>query len=264
LVANFIRSPLVVDERRNTVNSGAVITGTDVNFDPLMQTCSDWADAGAGNSEMPIANPLGGPREWTDGRQSTSCNIPVRVYCFQNTSSAPATLPSIPAQARRVFRTHDVHMPTSLADADFQCAGEASTAGLMGTWKALLASTTVTAATNANLVATTEYWRVDGVLVGTGADLRNGALKSGIWVYADGSPLTLATIGFAPDTVWSGATNTVSVGSNASTCDNWTSTAGTVYVGISNLAGSQFRFFFDTFGSPISCAVDRGLYCVEQ
>ena len=132
--------------------------------------------------------------------------------------------------------------------------------GIAGTFKALLASTTVTAAANAGIADTNTYYRIDGAKIGTGLELKAHTLQSGFWQYPD---QTFPLPGGSPDLgwVWSGAPNVTTLGTVTSSCNNWTDSAGTIRLGRPHTAGGNF---FDSAGESANCGVTWGLYCVQQ
>ena len=132
---------------------------------------------------------------------------------------------------------------------DEKCASEKPSD--VGAVRALIAYTTTPA--EAQLDADTYYVRLDGQLVGTGAEIAAVNLQSGIWQRADGS--------YQDGRAWTGQTTLTTVGNATSTCNNWGSTASADgRVGWQSSASQLFwSFTTQTCGST-----SPRLYCVEQ
>jgi hypothetical protein len=116
---------------------------------------------------------------------------------------------------------------------------------------ALLATVGTTAGSRLNQQAV--YYRPDGERVGDGLALLLGRLETGVWTFADGS------LQVAAANVWAGAEDMNALGTNATTCNDWTSTTGTVALGSSAFANASF---FGTSSGP-GCSGTAALYCIE-
>lgn len=257
LLASAIRYPANLDELgRKIVGNDSIWTGTNSSGTPTMLDCMSWSINTVTGLNRGI--PSSGPGYWTDGTGGHTCNnLGTRILCLGNTSGVGVGLTGVPFSAKRIFRSTPVTMQTP-ANANAQCSAQATAAGLpAGTYRALMASQSVSAATNALLVDTMAYHRVDGTYVGTGAEIKVKKLRSGIWQNADGTfPLPSAG-----DLIWTGAPDPNTPGTLAETCLNWTSTGGFTRVGRAPASAGNF---FDTNGNGNPCTNSWGLYCVEQ
>lgn len=265
LLANNIRHPLHLDEfGRKVGGDESVWTGTAPDGGVGPRTCENWTrgfnDGGtADGMERGIAN--GGPAHWTMRDGSHTCgNTTTRVFCFENKSSANTIgAGTVPFGGLRVFRTPPVSMPSGVTGADNVCQTTASSSGLTGTYKAMIATTT-TAASNV-IVDGNTYYRVDGSLVGTSAQLKANpiAMVSGFWAHANGTPVVP---GGSVDVVptWTGATSILTTTTLSQNCSNWTASTGSSLLGWALTSAPNF---FNSYGAQ-SCGVQRGLYCVQQ
>jgi len=96
--------------------------------------------------------------------------------------------------------------------------------------------------------------RVDGTLVGTGAQLQTtGDLASGIWQTGNGSYRLFA--------VWTGTTTMQTAGTTATTCGDWVdpTSTGQVAIGSGSAAAAQ-EWWIEAF---VGCGGGAGLYCVQ-
>ncbi|MBL9038759.1 MAG: hypothetical protein JNG84_09615 [Archangium sp.] len=282
LLAGLIRYPLSLDEWGQRIppstfaaGDDAVWTGTTSSGNSTSDDCAGWTVASANRATIGAAN--GGPGLWTDDRSSNApCSDLRRVFCLQNTSSVVGTFPALPPGAKRLFRTPKVNNPTSLADADATCQQLAQQANLIGPadagYRALLADTTESAAEHARLINSTDYWRVDGVRVATGFDLKRGVLASGLWALPDGGCAgAVNELDPGEQQAWTGADAPTNSGTITSTCNNWAPTVGNISAQLGNSRYSSLRYFVD-FGVGAACDpttttnanVFRGLYCIEQ
>ena len=140
-----------------------------------------------------------------------------------------------------------------MSEADGICQGEADANELNGTYLALLATDSASAASRFSTTGG-PWMRLDGVmLTHTAADLLGGEQ----WL----APLNLGPNGtsYLGNTyVWSGYSDITAVGD--ATCDNWTSNTGDGRHGI--LAHSATK---SQNAGEISCgATSLKLYCLEQ
>jgi hypothetical protein len=186
------------------------------------------------------------------------------LYCAGVDSTQPVTLASPPA-GKRIYTTKgDLHMGGRAA-ADALCAAE-KPAGAV-TVKALLTTTDAPAANV--LKADTTYLRVDGTVVGTGAQLiavsrGQGLLGTGIWQHGDGSYADEENNnGYR----WLGVPGEDAgldvVGTAASTCADWTASDGRSG---GSFGYSKYVHHLALTGRPnYSCYDDYlPIFCVEQ
>ncbi|MEB2284493.1 MAG: hypothetical protein OZ922_07440 [Myxococcales bacterium] len=262
ILANEIFAPLRIDENGVDVSVGepptasplTVWTGTAKDGSIAAYTCNDWTSPDAAASGM-AGRLTGGPAAWT-ARSNAGCDTARRLYCFQVDHTA--SLGPAPTSGKIAFVSTKAFTPgpgVGLAGADALCAGNAAAVGLGGTYKALLATTTASAASRMALAPL--YVRPDGTPIATGATLAaGGALESGIWQRADGS-----YVPSAGDLVYTGAAAPAVAGTAASTCDDWsaqTSTAATI--GASVYADTTWW----SHATNAACSATIAVYCLEQ
>jgi len=138
--------------------------------------------------------------------------------------------------------------------ADSKCQAAAVAAGLSGTFKALISTSTTTASSR---LGNGDFYLLNGVKVISGGDLSNPLAK--IDVLANGSTLNVS-IGHEDD-VWTGSTNAgASTGAN---CNNWSSS-------LSNALGTRGDSD-DTLGDAVfiqksneTCDNSFSLYCFSE
>ncbi|PZR18313.1 MAG: hypothetical protein DI536_00045 [Archangium gephyra] len=263
LFAHEIRHPLHLDEfgRRISGLDDSVWTGVTPERKPGAN-CDDWSrtDVDGGVSDLvERGSANGGPGAWLQREGTYTCASAARVMCFQNKPNA-LTLPAaaVPTTGKRIFRTAAVMMPASTAAADAVCQARATGAQLTGVYRALIASTTQPAAsvlTDAQL-----YYRPDGSLVGSGAQMKAmpPSLASGVW--HDGAGALVDPAMNESGMVWTGAANVNTLGTAMTTCNDWSNVMAESTTGAGLLATSAF---FSGFGAQ-PCSGQRSLYCVEQ
>jgi hypothetical protein len=153
-----------------------------------------------------------------------ACGQQARLYCFATDRQAQVV--PTPVQGRYAFVTKSPWSPGGgIASADSQCQADARAANLPGTYSALLAQTGPgkSASSRFNFAAGSLPWvRPDGIpLAQTAAGVMTGSGTTGLWdtspyLVADGQ--ALGTSGL----LWSGAVSPMTEGSDASTCNSWT------------------------------------------
>ena len=145
------------------------------------------------------------------------CSLQLHLLCFEIDRSTPVPPPAI--SGRIAFLSTAWASGGGLASADQRCVTDAQAAGLPGTYHALLATSTASAASRFN-TAGPRWVRPDGIAVFDPAS----TLATG------GAPLTAIDVtaagGYVPQLyVLTGATTSNVVGSATTTCNDWTSTA---------------------------------------
>ncbi len=262
IVANKIFNPLRIAEDGSDVSSSVVpgsstltvYTGTLGDGTVATgATCSDFTDT-AGSARRGEVS--GGPVTWT-ARQNSNCTTTRRLYCFETDHSGADLVPA-PMSGKIAFVSTKIFAPgpgIGIAGADTVCANNASSAGLTGTFKALLATTSASAASRVALAPL--YVRPDGIPIATGTTIAAGsALDSGMWQRADGTYVPATG-----DLVFTGAPSPSATGTISSTCSDWTATTSTTAV-----IGA------DTFADPSwwnlasngTCTSTLAVYCLQQ
>lgn len=218
--------PILLDDLGMPVTSFSepVMTATDETGRGVGPTCSDFTVVSS--QDLTCGWPAGGTGSWTIGALA-KCDVPVRLYCF-GIDRQQQVLVSSPPPHRLAFITTATFTPGGgLAAADALCASEATS--LPGTYAALLATTTETAASRFSAGA--PWYRVDGVKFSD--DLVT--LDAPVEVTATGSHL-------ARPYAWSGGFDAGTVGNTNSTCASWTAAGPppTGLAGLSSITTSQF------------------------
>ncbi len=229
-----------------TLGDGTVATGA---------TCSDFTST-AGSARRGEVS--GGPVTWT-ARQNSNCGTGRRLFCFQIDHSGANLVPP-PTSGMIAFVSDKTFLPgpsVGIDGADALCAANAAAASLPGTYKALLATTTASAASRVTLAPL--YVRPDGIPIASGATIASGsALESGIWQRANGTYVPATG-----DLVFTGAPSpSAAAPLLANSCNDWTSTAplDSAYIGA------------DTFADPTwwnlaangDCTDTLAVYCLQQ
>jgi hypothetical protein len=241
LAADRLLYPIALDEFG--VNVGPNVepeTGSQNGTVFAGETCGDYTNVN-GNGEIGIAQ--SGTLEW-ESFAGTVCNFALPLFCFQIDHVQP--LQALTGTTRRVFESASAWTPSmGLANADSLCATEAASAALPGTFHALLATTTATAASRFTLG--TAWSRVDNVVVTS--DLMTAA--AGIYVTAAG------TYRDSVDAIVLGATDPFTVGAND--CTNWSSSTTNGSVIFSPRSGTAYASSLAS-----ACTAVLHVYCFQD
>jgi hypothetical protein len=227
-----------------------IATGTleDGSWAGAGNDCGGWADLGA---NVTLGTSCGTGGAWTEYGFS-SCGSQGRLCCLQ--TEGGRLLEFFAGTHRRIFVTDGTYLPVtdfnSLAQADALCSAEASSAGLPGTYRAIIADS----GTNAidRIPAGGPYVRPDGMKVADDKpDLFDlSALYTSLNVTPTLAYLTRATI------VWTGADDYGM--STSANCANWTNTGATGHVGRPTLLSQMYEI------SEEDCIEAGALYCVQE
>jgi hypothetical protein len=245
--------PLDLDENGHTVPSGTnIVTGADQTGHTLgvNANCNGYTSTAAAASfgEIP-----GSVDAWSQAIISAPCTLSTPIYCFGIGNATPITLPSI--TTRRAFVMNATTTAATLggiAGADTMCQGAATTAGLSGTFHALLALTTGSAISRFNLTGS-NWVRMDGLPIA--ASPQQFAAAS--WSVA----FNISAEGYYEESflsAWTGAATLGAVGTNATTCNNWTG-GNKGYQGTYTALDSTAVFD----GTAVACTLPNRLYCLE-
>jgi hypothetical protein len=247
LRAGVVFYPPRLDEKLGDYTGGApyVVTATGPDGTLVSGSCGDWTNASSGPT---YGFPYAGTGGWTGGAGTvTGCDNPTQIYCFQIDHDVAVAPP--PPAGRRAFVTAGTFDPsTGVGGADTLCATEATSAGLSGSFRALIATTTATAASRFTLG--TPWYRIDGVEVTS--DLMT--LLAPIDVEANGT--------YGATTPVTGANDAFSLATMAIDCNDWTSNASTTQA-MKGQPGQTPAWFADY---PLGCDttfVTLGVYCFE-
>jgi hypothetical protein len=188
------------------------------------------------------------------------CDFGASLYCF-GVSQSLALVPPAPLSGLRVFVSTPWQPGGGLASADARCAADAAAAGWTGTFRAMLATATATAASRFTS-SSGPVVRADGVPVAADVvTLMSGALETSIDLSATGA--------VANDVdVWAGAFSPTQLPSGAyNACTSWTSTSSTALAPVGHAAEADVGFFgvdATGFGDNIACSMALPVYCLEQ
>ncbi|MDX2090180.1 MAG: hypothetical protein SFX73_20140 [Kofleriaceae bacterium] len=254
LIAGKLLFPLRISESRSDLGAVNAMTGTAATGLATTNTCTDWTSSiGSGT----VGRAYGLTGMWTN-HGTSGCVTDTRIYCLG--VDRDADLPPLVTPGGRIaFVSGNSWNPsTGIAAADTQCANEAASAGLSGSFKALLATTTSTALSRFNTASNSAPWqRVDGARIATtAANLNAALLDTAINVTAAG-----AYVGNSG--VWTGANGSLTAnGTNATTCNNWTFNTGTTTGEAGTAADSTNGAFYD--GTPAACNASFRIYCLQE
>lgn len=245
--------------------SWLLLTGANTDGTLSSSTCQNWTSTSTteyGN----VGTAAGGPGSWGFWNSTTLCSytateLPMHLICMGTTKSA-AVAPVV-TNGKRIWVTATGFSPGAGQTPDAKCQAD-KPAGVT-TAAALIAYTNKPA--SAVLSPTATYVRMDGTVVGTGADLTSasGELASGagIWQSADGVYRSHQAGGPAGQIafpyVWTGTWNIGDMGTDATTCGNWAN---------ATLTGMQADWtvthvsWWRVGGSP-ACTNAYALYCVQ-
>jgi hypothetical protein len=256
--AGRIWYPAAVDENR-AVTATLVVTTSDARGRFNGNSCADLTD-----DTMDTACELG---ESTGTAATFSsypllsgiCLVPEPMYCFAIDRHARVQAP-IPRAGVRVCPADAFDPSRGLAGADALCAQTAQTAGLAGTFRALLATTSMPAGVRFDAAAGPVV-RPDGIAIADSVgDLFAGRLASAPNATLDGRYLN----GY----VWSGAADPMQVSSFAP-CRDWTSSNPGERAWVGELTSAQAGFFGQTnisgfrVGRTLACDGRYPVYCLE-
>lgn len=253
----------VVHAPPDFVTSDAVVTGTARNGrGGGLNWCGDYTQVATAASAC--GEVAGGTELWTDSGEGSlsprcSCDIPTRLYCFGIDKTEPVTVPIV--TGLRAFVSSAWMPGGGLSDADAKCQADAAGAGVGGTFRALLSTTTSSAASR--FAAIGEGWRrMDGLeLAESRAAFMDAYLLAPLDRDASGAPALYG--------VWTGGgfgtgsgARPSDLGGAAYDCAAWTvgTNAELGGGGFTHVAG---RAFFARGGSSCN-ATSSGLYCLEE
>jgi hypothetical protein len=226
LLASRILNPLRLDELGADVGQQqSVATGSLPDGSPASDRCDDWTSSSP-NSFHFVGDPAAGGVQWA-ARFQRGCDASARFYCLQVDHDAPLEPPPPPSNARLVFTTTTSLLGNEgIGTADGLCVAEALAAGLPGTYQALLATDTKSAASRVG-ADDRPWYRPDGVRVADVGALVGMAFDDLLAtpnVGADGTTHVF-------DRVWSGDSAPGNAPGNNLTCGSWTTDQGAAVAG---------------------------------
>jgi hypothetical protein len=254
LAGGAIFYPPRIDERGLDLIHETVIlvaTGTDPSGTSDTANAGDWTST----ADACLRGFLTGTTEqWT--RASTDgADLPSRLYCFGTNQQRALTVPK--TTGRIAFLSKTLFVPSGMPAADALCQKDAIDNGLPGSYRALLATQTSSAASRFDLTGF-PWVRIDGVpWVLKASDLADGNLLTALNVNAAGDYQTGIR-------AWTGAADVATPAAVPSqNCDDWRSQSQTGRLGAEEMSDSHF-FFWDVISENKSCTVGRALYCLQE
>jgi hypothetical protein len=226
-----------------------VATGTTSAGLRTPNTCADWTNP---NGMMQIGSATDAWPSWTEWF-SVPCAQSRQLYCFGVDSSAPLSI--TPAIGRLAFVTNGFwRSGGGRASADAFCQMEADIANRSGTFKALMATSTESAASRFDL-AGPPWVRADGIPIAAQGSSPWDGVQTGINVTLAGT----YTAGFAAV----GALSPNDTAILSRNCDDWTASNSSRFN--AGVAESASEWFGETNGSTQDlCTNQVRLYCFEQ
>lgn len=204
--------PLILDENQEPVDS-YVFTGTEKDGTRSENSCSDWTSEASDEGAVMVGKTAYVGDQWT-GPLTVWCSMAHPIYCLGIDHDRPIPMPKV--EGRIAFSTRRKFLADQGIDAaDEICAREAEEAGLEGTFKALLGTTTFSPISRFSLDGDT-WVRPDGVPIWDNAA---DALE-----FPPVAPLLIDAFGEISEpgvSVWLGAPSLDSVGTD--TCEDWSS-----------------------------------------
>jgi hypothetical protein len=235
----------VGDTRATTATRDGILLG---------ESCSDYMST-SGNVTIGLTATQG---QMFSANSTITCATASRLYCLGIDRAAVVQVIAPPAR-RIAFVTTSTWTPGGgIPSADTLCQTEAAGAGLMGSYRALLATSGASAASRFN-TSGSPWGRVDGAMLTATA---SATFSATFWdtspaVTADGSQY-LGNVA-----VWGGALSLAAAGTMATTCNNWTSSAG--MAGIGGRSGYSWVQGFFALDIANSCnATFIRLACFQQ
>jgi len=252
--------PIDHDENGNYVGNPQTFVFSGTNASGTYYTnysCLDWTTS-ANTSSFSSGVPQGEGSVF-ETYYFPTCDKQGRLYCMQVTQNVPVTLTKV--SGRYAFLSSAGFTTGGLAAADAKCQSDAQAASLPGTYAALLATSTASAASRFSTSGST-WVRPDGVPVfAQASDLTLYALVAPIMLGADGSWHE------ANFTIAAGASSVTATATLATTCQDWTSNSATDNYTI-GLTGFDVYNGGQPFGAspqnPWPCTGPSQFICLQQ
>ena len=250
--------PPRIDETGTDVGDTAMAwTGTNGDGTPdLGGLCGDWTNTAVNGRRGEPS----GTRSVFSFFQQGLCDVQHRIYCFGVNQHFPMGDPPPPAGIWRfAFATQGSWLAGGGISPDSFCQIEADGAGLPGSYLAMLATTSGSAASRFDTNPALGPWvRVDGVPI---TDQPGDLFTAELW----NAPINLTANGqtyVGAALFWNGANSGTMPGNDGSTCSNWTSADAAADGAVGYVAFSSRSWVW--FGLQQSCDVGRKLICLQQ
>src|SRR5690606_27133758 len=241
--------PIILDEKGDQSTFVRVYTGTGAQGQAHSNHCGDWKEAEGIQGLTGSASYSSG--SWTNNT-SLDCTTESRLYCFG--IDRVADLPTPEVEGRLAFLSDSFFLPgQDLSAADALCQHDAQAAGLSGTFKAMIATTTSSPISRFDTSVPTGV-RVDGLTLWESA---SDAASEDLLL-----PRLLTASRETPPNrgAWLGSGSLGEAGTAETTCDDWTSDASDAKARV--MAYTQIR---PGVGWTLSCdGTNRRLLCFEE
>lgn len=244
--------PIRVDEARRDVGTLSVLTASTPAGrigPPGGVPCGDFTQGLPGGVVVDGGNTNAIGFRFSSFNQA-ACSVLRPIYCF-GVDREVAIRPR-PDAGRVAFVSRRFTPSGGRAGADQFCQTEASQLGLTGSFKALLATSTASPASQFDLTGS-PWIGLDGVRIASTARAFFEAVQ---W---DTAPKPNGAQGNGG--VWVGGTTLTQAGTLQNTCNDWTSTAGNVDVGSVGMV--NVRDFFHFFGAS-ECNSPTPIVCMQE
>jgi hypothetical protein len=232
-----------------------VVTGTTMAGTLASANCVDWTTTAA-NDWVGNANNVGRSwTEWFEGPASdgNGCSGQLHLYCFGVGRTQALTID--PAPGRLAFVSGNAMTPgAGIASADTLCQTEATNAGRTGTFKAVLASTTASAASRFN-EGGAPWVRPDGIPIAAPGTSPFDGVQAPLNVMLDGTYIEGSLVG-------AGAASPYDVATNRN-CNDYTSTSMSQMATI-GYANTSVEWFGNPNGSTAPCNQNPRVYCFQE
>jgi len=255
MLNGFMYHPIRLDEFGNDIGAQPVMTGGSGDGLDWSNDCNGWSSNSALESRYLGYSDAVGDDAFSSAAEM-GCGGLARIYCFQSDRYAYVTAEPVETY-RLAFRSSTtVAADAGLVAADALCQSDADAAGLSGSFRALLATDGASAASRFD--STGAPWaRRDGTAL---ASTASGLLSDAFWDSAVIETAAASQTSLFGYNIWTGAASLTTAGTAATTCNNWSSTAGTSTSG----RLSRTRVVSLLTDATSSCSVARHVLCLEE
>ncbi len=244
--------PILFDENGVSYagsNPPAVATGSgDGGYLKPGHNCMDWTSIDS-TLVVETGRPTYTTHFWSEAGELKKCNVPMRLYCF-GVSKHAALVPT-KTNGPLAFLSTSWTVSGGLAGADARCQSDATAAGKTGTFKALLPTSTASAASRFS--STGDVWVLaDGLpIAATRAAVFADSFDRGISMTAAGQ--------FTYPWTFAGAYSPNDKAMTTYNCKNWTSSGSDLLL-IGEASGSgEVSFGYSQTG----CSITASVYCLQ-
>ena len=258
LVFGKIWYPIALDEHGNAPRLEAWVATGATSDGGTGQTCNDWTSTTSSYicGYWPAAFSL-----YLYGA-TCGCTVESHLYCLEVSKNVPVSPPA-PVSGRFAFVSHGTWNGIGgLVPADNICKAEAAVAGLPGSYKALLSTSVVPAASRFDASTGTPNWtRIDGIpIFADPVELPTDRILIPLVTDADGGNV-------GGGWVWTGATSPAEAGApDADTCSDWTGVdyARAGFAGTVSSEYTQVPGWFGNYGGLPCGTYSNHLYCFQE